>query len=87
MSRKFSIWQKIDLAKLDKMIDTYQCYTGETNPYLLMNKSTIDAIPAVDNTMSNLRQIDSEVNGIIGCLHGYKIFRDDTLEFGEVKIR
>ncbi len=87
MNRKFSIIQKIDLVELNNMIDKYQCSTGETNPYLFMNKSTIDAIPTIDNTLYNLQQICAKVNGITGYYHGYKIFRDDTLDFGVVEIR
>ena len=86
-NRKFSIIQKIDMNELDRMIDNYQCHTGETNPYLFMNKSTIEAIPTVDDTLYNLRQICAKVNGIAGYYCGYKVFRDDTLDFGEVEIR
>jgi hypothetical protein len=87
MNRKFSIVQKIDMTELDNMIDRYQCYTGETNPYLFMNESTINAIPIIDDTLYNIRQISAKINGIAGFYHGYKIFRDDSLDFGEVEIR
>lgn len=87
MNRKFSIVQKIDMTELDRIIDKYQCHTGETNPYLFMNKSTIDAIPTVDDTLHDLYQITAKINGLIGYYQGYKIFRDDTLDFGEVEIR
>ena len=75
------------MNELDRMIGEYQCYTGETNPYLFMNKNTIDAIPTVDDTLYNLRQVCAKVNGITGYYCGYKVFRDDTLDFGEVEIR
>lgn len=87
MNRKFSIAQKIDVSELDRMIDKYKCSTGETNPYLFMNKSTIDAIPTVDDTLYNLQQICAKVSGIVGYYCDYKVFRDDTLDFGEVEIR
>ena len=87
MNRKFSIIQKIDVNELDNMIDKYQHCTGETNPYLFMNKSTIDAIPTVDDPIYNIQQICAKVNGITGCYRGYKVFRDDSLDFGEVEIR
>ena len=51
------------------------------------DKNTIDAIPTVDDTLYNLQQPGAKVNGITGYYHGYKVFRDDTLEFGEVEIR
>lgn len=87
INRKFSIIQKIDIVELDNMIEKYTCLTGETNPYLFMNKNTIDAIPIANDTLYNLRQICATVNGIAGYYCGYKIFRDDTLDFGEVEIR
>ena len=88
MERKFSIVQKINLDELTKKIDEYQCSTGETNPYLFMNKSTIDAIPTVDDAIiRNINQALAKINGIAGYYHGYKVFRDDSLSFGEVEIR
>lgn len=87
INRKFSIIQKIDLNELDDTINKYICLTGETNPYLFMNKNTIDAIPTVDDTLYNLHQVCAKVNGIAGYYCGHKVFRDDTLDFGEVEIR
>jgi hypothetical protein len=87
MNKKISIIQKIDMTELDRIIDEYRCHTGGTNPYLFMNKNTIDAIPTVDDTLHNLYEITAMVNGLIGYYCGYKIFRDDTLDFGEVEIR
>ena len=87
MNRKFSIIQKIDISELDRMIDKYKIATGETNPYLFMNKSTIDAIPITNDTLYNLNQVCAMVNGIAAYYCGYKVFRDDTLDFGEVEIR
>lgn len=87
VNRKFSIAQRINLDELEDKIDRYVRLTGETNPYLFMNQNTINAIPTVDDTLYNLRQINAKVNGIAGYYQGYKIFRDDTLDFGEVEIR
>lgn len=87
INRKFSIIQKIDINELDNMISKYTCLTGETDPYLFMNKNTIDAIPTADDLLSNHRKTTAIVNGIVGCYCGYKVFRDDTLDFGEVEIR
>lgn len=86
MKRKLSIIQKIDVAELNNMIDEYQCTTGKTNPYLFMNKSTIDAISTVSDALYNLQRICTKLNGIADY-RGYKVFRDDSLEFGEVEIR
>jgi len=87
VNRKFSIVKKIDMNELDKMIDEYQCFTGEMNPYLFMNKRTVDAIATVDDNIYCPWQIRGNVNGITGYYHGYKVFRDDSLDFGDVEIR
>lgn len=87
INRKFSIIQKIDVTILNNMIHEYQRCTGEINPYLFMNKNTFDAIPIVNADFYNLSQFRAKLNGITGYYHGCKVFRDDTLDFGEVEIR
>ena len=88
MERKFFIVQKINLDELTKKIDEYQYSTGETNPYLFMNQSTIDVIPTVDDAIiRNMNQVLAKINGFAGYYHGCKVFRDDSLSFGEVEIR
>lgn len=67
------------------MIDKYQYSTGNTNPYLFMSQSTINAI--TEYSFDNLCQGCTKANGIVGHYCGYKVFRDDTLNFGEVEIR
>ena len=87
MNKKISIIQKIDIAKLDNMIDEYQAITSETNPYLFMNKNTFSAIPQVDDLIPFLYQVQAKANGILGYYHGYKVFEDGGLKLGEVEIR
>lgn len=84
---KFFITRIIDVDKLNEKLDEFICTTGESNPYLFMNENTIKALPNVDNAPYNLGQIYAKANGVVGCYCGYKIFRDDTLYFGEVEIR
>lgn len=84
MSVKFSIVQKINISKLNEMIEMYQCSTGETNPYIFMSKNTIEAISTVEVCPYTLHAKPHEIAGYY-C--GYKVFRDDTLDFGEVEIR
>lgn len=86
-NRKFSIIREIDIDKLDAKIDQYVEATGETNPYLFMHKHTIDALPTFNDTLSCLRSITAVVNGLAGYYCGCKVFRDDTLAFGDVEIR
>lgn len=87
MERKFSIAQKLDLDKLAKKINEYQINTGETEPYLFMSKSTLDAMPINNDILHNIQEVCVKANGVAGCCFGYKVFRDDSLSFGEVEIR
>ena len=84
---KFFITKIIDLDRLDNKIYEFICKTNEDNPYIFMNRNTINAIPPVDTPIHYLNQISAKANGIVGYYQGYKIFEDNTLEFGEVEIR
>ena len=84
---KFFITRTIDLNRLNSKIYEYICKTNEENPYIFMNRNTINAIPNADTPIRYLNQIPVKVNGIVGYYQGYKVFEDNTLEFGEVEIR
>ena len=86
MSKKFSIVKEIDLDKLRKQIELYVCETGETNPYIFMNKETIDEL------ISQVRYKPDRLWGVqsgsmCGYFQGHKVFCDNMLSFGEVEIR
>lgn len=89
MSKKFSIVRTIDFGKLDYEIDLYQAMTGEANPYLFMNKDTIDAITSADEIVHvrpyETYRITSEDRKGYYC--GHKVFMDNDLKFGEVEVR
>lgn len=87
IKQKFSIARDIDIDKLNAKLKWFVETTGETHPYLFMRKSTIDALPSCDDVLSCLNAISANVNGLAGYYHGYKVFRDDTLDFGDVEIR
>lgn len=96
MSKIFSIAKAIDMDKLDNQIERYEAETGNRNIYVFMNYDTIKTIenqtlgsilnyPDFNspNTILSLKKS----NGLMGYYQGYKVFRDDTLSFGEVEIR
>ena len=86
MSKKFSIVKtKIDINKLLNNIEEYSII-NMVKPYLFMNKDTIDElISIVDYSPDGLWGDQS--SSMCGYFHGYKVFCDNTLKFGEVEIR
>jgi uncharacterized pyridoxal phosphate-containing UPF0001 family protein len=87
MKKKFSIIKTIDLNKLTDEIDKYIMQTGEANPYIFMH---IDTMQAIDNAFTtDFREPihTSDCKGAIGYWEGYRMFIDNSLEFGEVEIR
>ena len=86
MSKKFSIVRtKIDISKLLNNIEEYSII-HMTNPYLFMNKDTIDElISIVGYSPDGL--FGSQSNYMCGYFQGHKVFGDNTLNFGEVEIR
>lgn len=86
-NKKFSIIQKIDLDKLNNEIENFISISKETNPYLFMSKNTFNAIPITDDSLHQFGQINAIISGTLGYYCGYKVFEDNSLEFGEVEIR
>ena len=86
MSKKFSIVRtKIDINKLLNNIEEYSII-NMVKPYLFMNKNTIDElILHVGYKPDGL--LGAQSSSMCGYFHGYKVFCDNTLSFGEVEIR
>lgn len=86
MSKKFSIVKtKIDVNKLLNSIEEYSII-NEENPYLFMNKDTIDELVSqIGYKSDGLWGIQS--SSMCGYFQGHKVFCDNTLKFGEVEIR
>lgn len=73
MKKTFSITRKgLDTRKLDKKIDQFKTEEGY-DPYIFMNEESLD-------------EFNTGV-GILAKYCGYKVFRDNTKEFGEVELR
>lgn len=90
MGKNFSIL-KVDLNKLSSRIDDYRHETGELYPYIFMNEETIrvmsnDYLSKLDPLCEHLLRMKYP-NGLVGKYEGYKIFRDNDLNFGEVELR
>lgn len=90
MVNKKNIIKIIDIKELNKAIDEYLDSTGDRiEPYLFMNQSTFDGVSvAVETTYGDdLCDIAAKLDGIAGYYCGYKVFKDNTLKFGEIEIR
>ena len=86
MSKKFSIVKtKIDVNKLLNNIKDCSIINKE-NPYLFMNKDTIDELILQIRYKPN-GFWETQSRGMCGYFQGHKVFCDNTLKFGEVEIR
>ena len=88
MIGRFSILKPLDLEKIDKNIEIYECETGNV-PYLFANEETIRVMFndcgvefVTKEKFESLQQ-----HGKVGVYNGYKIYPNNDLEFGEVEIR
>lgn len=86
MGKKFSIIRTLDFGKLNYEIDSYQTMAGETNPYLFMNKNTVDMVINPYKEF-NIRPYKIHEGDCISCYSGYKVFIDNDLKLGEIEVR
>ena len=92
--KRFSIIKSVDINKLDRQIEEYECTTGEV-PYLFMANATGDAIMKElcnDSVMypadiEKVRALLSCDCAMLGTYKGTKIYQNEDLPFGEVEIR
>lgn len=73
-----------DLNKLRGGIYTFEAIHNDA-PYVICSRETCDLIKAI-----SLEEMDYEINNDayrVGMYCGYKILTDNTLPFGEVKLR
>lgn len=89
---KFSIVEKINVDKLNTKIAEF-VYREGYEPYIFSNKETLDALvkPIEQAEMFANSWGIGLVSSYMGCLtgmyRGNKMFRDDTLQFGEIELR
>lgn len=88
----FSIVENINVDKLNTKIAEFVYREGH-DPYIFANKETFDALikPIEQAEMfANswaIRRVSSYKGCLTGMYRGNKIFRDDTLKFGEIELR
>ena len=88
----FSIVYKINVNKLNTKIAEFVYREGH-EPYIFANKETLDTLvkPIEQAEMFANSWMIGLVSSYKGCLagmyRGNKMFRDDTLKFGEIDLR
>ena len=88
----FSIVDKINVDKLNTKIAEFVYREGH-EPYIFANKETLDALvkPIEQAEMFanswGIGLVSSYKGCFTGMYRGNKMFRDDTLEFGEIELR
>ena len=88
----FSIVENINVDKLNTKIAEFVYREGH-DPYIFANKETLDALikPIEQAEMFVNSWAIKRVRSYNGCLtgmyRGNKMFRDDTLKFGEIELR
>lgn len=88
----FSIVDKINVDKLNTKVAEFVYREGH-EPYIFANKETLDAlvkpIEQAEMFMNSwgIGLISSCKGYLTGMYRGNKMFRDDTLKFGEIELR
>ena len=84
----FSIIKDLDIDKLFRTIEKYSIAKDIANPYLFMNQETINKLPTESSEpFYYFSSSTSTTMGCVGHFCGCKVFRDNTLRYGEVEIR
>ena len=88
----FSIVEKINVDKLNMKIAEF-VYSEGHQPYIFANKETLDALvkPIEQAEMfansCGIGLVSSFKGCLVGEYRGNKMFKDDTLKFGEIELR
>lgn len=90
----FSIVDKINVNKLNEKVKEF-IHKENHEPYIFANKETLEEL--TNSTINEQLKCISSLPTItittsykgcfVGKYYGNKIFRDDTLEFGEIELR
>lgn len=89
MVEKFSIVKQLDTEKLSGKI---ACFVHENGykPYIFANHGTLEVLKkpyAQDITFTRFDGKKTLYKDLICKYQGYKMFEDNTLEFGEIELR
>lgn len=87
----FSIVDKINVDKLNTKVAEFVYREGH-EPYIFANKETLDAlVKPIEQKLKFVSAVTGTVSSFKACLvgkyQGNKMFRDDTLKFGEIELR
>ena len=87
----FSIVDKINMNKLNTKVEDFICRKGY-QPYIFANKETLDALTNPLEQEIKCVSLTADITSsfktcLIGRYRGNKVFRDDTLKFGEIELR
>lgn len=87
----FSIVDKINVNKLNTKVEEF-IYREGHEPYIFANKETLDAlVKPIEQELKFISASTGVVSSFKTCLvgkyHGYKMFEDNTLKFGEIELR
>lgn len=91
MTEKFSIVKQLNMMKLNEKLSEFFNVNGYI-PKIFASNETLEALKKpYEQEMKRIEFVDGGVftkaEGLIGEYQGYKIFEDDTLEFGEIELR
>ena len=91
MTEKFSIVKQFDTEKLNEKT-AYFVYENGHDPYIFANNTTLEVLmKPYKQEMKYVEFVDGGVikkaEGLIGKYQGYKMFEDNTLDFGEIELR
>lgn len=83
MSKKISIAKNLDESKLKEEIVKYM-NGNEEEPYLFMNKETIDDLEYA----APLGSYENKMKcGVTAMYRGFKLYENNDLNYGEVELR
>lgn len=87
----FSIVDKINVDKLNTKIAEFVYREGH-EPYIFANKETLEALAKpIEQELKFVSAVTNVTTSFKSCFIGKyqdnKMFRDDTLKFGEIELR
>lgn len=92
MLKRFNIAQALDLKKLDNALDSFgDNFFDASNSYepiILMSPETLSHMPRLTEYERFIgTSTRNYCTGMVGKYHGYKVFSDPTLEYGDIELR
>lgn len=89
MEEKFSIIKELDVRSLNDKI-AYFAYPNGHDPYIFANSETLAVLVRSVGQDLNFTSFDgkqTKFKGLVAKYKGCKVFKDNTLAFGEIELR